>query len=160
MDMRYRKAVTFGLPLLMLSLACAGCSIPLAVSRTLEAEMQFLEAEKAEVAENFAARRGIVEASIDDLWAAAEEDIEKYEPTPEKSAGAYAVETIKGVRAAASVLADKILALKQTELIVLDNLMVRQRMLEKASGVVEKSQQWPEDALEYVRELKMMLQEN
>ena len=158
--MRYgrRYMMTFGL--LMLVLACAGCSIPVAVIRAHDAEIQFLEAEKVEVAGNYAARRAVIQASIDDLWMAAEADIGAYEPTPEKSAAAYAIETIKGVRAAVNVLAEKMLALKEIELAALDNLTLRQHMLEKASGVVEKSQQWPEDALEWAQELRQMLKED
>lgn len=138
----------------------AGCSVPMAVTQALDAESQFLEADKVEVGGNYAARRLVIEVSIDDLWMAAEADIEAYEPTPEKSAAAYAIETIRGVRAAVSVLAEKVLALNKSELIALDNLALRQRLLEKASGVVEASQQWPEDALEWTRELRQMLKEN
>ena len=159
-------AATLGVLLLMVALAGTGCSIPTAVIRAHDAEIQFLETEKTEVAGHYAARRLAIEASIDELWAAAEADIEEYEPEPPKPGeeppkplDVYAIECIKGTRAAVAVLADKILALKQTEIIALDNLMARQRLLERASTVVENSQQWPEDAVEWARELRQMLKE-
>ena len=149
-----KRAILLGLVLFM-----GGCGVPTAVIKAQQAEVEFLKMDEETVGQKYADRRAVLEASIADLWAACAADIVDYEPTPEKPLDAYAVECITGVRAAETVLREQMRALDGAENQERENFATRRRLLTRATEIVEASQQWPEDAKEWAKELRLMLEE-
>jgi len=135
-----------------------GCGVPVAVIKAHQAEIEFLKQDEAAIGEKYANKVQVLEASIADLWTACEADISAYQPTPEKPLVVYALECIKGVRAAEKVLQVQIGALAAAEAQERENVDDRRKLLVKASEIVEGSQQWPEDAKQWATELREMLE--
>ena len=138
------------------ALLIAGCAMPAATIGVLEFEREMLNQDAEAVHAHFQVKRELVEAQVESLWIAAEADIEAHQP-PDP---AWTITTIRGARAAAGLLEEKILVMMEARGVALDNITARQEALDRAAGLVEKSQNWPQDAKLWAAELRDLLEKS
>ena len=138
------------------ALLLAGCAMPAATIGVLEFEREMLDQDAEAVRAHFQVKRELIESQIENIWSAAFADIEAHQP-PDL---AWTITTIKGTRAVTGLLEERILVMMEARGTSLDNIAARQEALDRAAGLVEKSQNWPQDAKAWAAELRDLLEKS
>lgn len=129
--------------------AGAGCIQSPALITALQFEAGQLTLDQQDVGAEYAAKREVVQAQVDALYAAMYVDIAKRQPLDP----AWVASTIKGVRAAEKILTNQLGTYASDEVQEKDNLAARKEAMTKAIDLVKRTQQWSPATQELVTSL-------